>query len=152
MLILLSLHFLKQHRLNFELNKTPPTVPAFRLPCNGFYLEEHRENRPPLRFWQMRPDDISFRMPTKTKSGVFCILDFQRMSDVTDQYLLRARQVTEDQYDSLRIALSNTLQRQGWEVKQIRFIAGARSQNEQDLRDNLKLSRVQEVYSKQASY
>jgi hypothetical protein len=89
MLILLSLHFLKQHRLNFEVNKTPPSVPAFRLPCNGFYLEEHRENRPPLRLWRMRPYGIAFRMPTKTKSGVICTLDFQRMSDVTDQYLLR---------------------------------------------------------------
>ena len=140
MLILLSLHFLKQYRLNFELNKTPPPVSAFRLPCNGFYLEEHRENRPPLRLWRMRPYGIAFRMPTKTKSGVICTLDFQRMSDVTDQYLRRARQVAEDQYDSLRIALSNTLQRQGWVVKQISFIAGARSQNEQDLRDNLKFS------------
>jgi hypothetical protein len=58
------------------------------------------------------------------------------MSDVTDQYLLRPRQVAEGQYDSLRIAPSNTLQRQGWVVKQISFIAGARSLNEQDLRDN----------------
>jgi hypothetical protein len=66
----------------------------------------------------------AFRMPTKTKSGVFCILKFKRMPDVTDQYLLRARQVAEDQYDSIRIALRNTLQRQGWMVKQISVIGG----------------------------
>ena len=35
MLMLLSLHFLEQHRLNFELNKTPSPVPAFRLPVMG---------------------------------------------------------------------------------------------------------------------
>jgi hypothetical protein len=47
------------------------------------------------RFWRMRPDVIVFRPPTETKAGVFCILEFKHMSvqqsDVTDQYLLRAR-------------------------------------------------------------
>ena len=79
----------------------------------------------------------AFRMPTKTKSGVFGIIKFKRMSDVTDQYLLRARQVAEDQYDSIIITLRNTLQHQGLMVKQISFIAGARSLYEQDLQDNL---------------
>jgi hypothetical protein len=84
-------------------------------------------------------------MPTKSKSGVFSILKFKRMPDVTDQYLLRARQVAEDQYDSIRIALRNTLQRQGWTVKQISFIAGARSLKEQGLQDNLKFFKVPEA-------
>ena len=39
-------------------------------------------------FWWMRPDDVVFRPPTETKTGVFYILEFKRMSDVTDQYLL----------------------------------------------------------------
>ena len=56
------------------------------------------------------------------------------MSDVTDQYLLRARSRVENQYESLRRALGVTLQRQGWQVEQIIFIAGDRSLNEQDLR------------------
>ena len=47
------------------------------------------------------------------KAGVFCILEFKRMSDVTDQYLLRARFRAENQYESLRRALGITLQRQG---------------------------------------
>jgi hypothetical protein len=41
------------------------------------------------------------------------------------------------QYDSLRTALKNMLQRQTRVVKQINFAAGGRSLNEQDLRDNL---------------
>jgi hypothetical protein len=53
--------------------------------------------------------------------------------------------VEEDQYDSLRIALRNTLQRQGWVVKQNSFIAGARSLNEQDLRNNLTFFKVPEA-------
>jgi hypothetical protein len=49
MLVLLSLHFLQQHRLNFELNETPCPVPAFRLPCMGSTLKNAaRETRPPL--------------------------------------------------------------------------------------------------------
>jgi hypothetical protein len=58
-----------------------------------------------------------FRLSTKTKSGVFYILEFKHMSDVTNQYLQRTRPVTivgspssdrgitqkeEDQYDFLR--------------------------------------------------
>jgi hypothetical protein len=42
-----------------------------------------------------------------------------------------------NQYDSLRTALKNMLQRQTRVVKQINFAAGGRSLNEQDLRDNL---------------
>ena len=59
------------------------------------------------------------------------------MSDVTDQYLLRARSRAENQYESLRRALGVMLRRQGWQVEQVSFIVGARSLNEQDLRKNL---------------
>ena len=67
------------------------------------------------------------------------------MSDVTDQYLIRARSRVEDQYTSLRWTLGVTLHHQGWKVEQINFIAGSRSLNEQDLRKNLKFFRVPEA-------
>ncbi len=35
------------------------------------------------RLWNKRPDGIAFKMPTKTKTGVICLLEFKRMSDVT---------------------------------------------------------------------
>ena len=35
------------------------------------------------RLWNKRPDGIAFKMPTKTKEGVICLLEFQRMSDVS---------------------------------------------------------------------
>jgi len=37
------------------------------------------------RFWRLWPDVITYRPPTETKSGVFSILEFKFMSDVTDQ-------------------------------------------------------------------
>ena len=43
------------------------------------------------RFWRLRPDGIDFRPHTKSKSDTFCILEFKRMSDSTDQYLIRAK-------------------------------------------------------------
>ena len=67
------------------------------------------------------------------------------MSDVTDQYLLRARFRTVNQYESLRRSLGIVLQRQGWKVEQISFIVGARFLNEQDLRKNLKFFQVPEA-------
>ena len=30
-------------------------------------------------------------MPTKTKTGVICLLEFKRMSDVTSHYIVRAK-------------------------------------------------------------
>ena len=74
-----------------------------------------------IRFWRMRPDDIVFRPSTKTKAGVVCILEFKLMSDVTDQYLLRARSRAENQYESLRRALGVTLQHQRWQVEHNRL-------------------------------
>ena len=71
-------------------------------------------------------------MPTKTKVGVICLLEFKRMSDVTNQYIVRAKRVAEAQYTSLRSALAITMQRQGWRVEQVSFIAGALSLNEEE--------------------
>lgn len=64
------------------------------------------------------------------------------MSDVTDEYIVRARHAAEEQYASLRSALSKTLQSQGWVVQQVSFIARARSLNEEDLRKNLQVFKV----------
>ena len=46
------------------------------------------------------------------------------MSDVCDQYLVRAKREAEDQYASLRSALSGARQRAGWKVEQVSFITG----------------------------
>ena len=46
---------------------------------------QSRETLAKTRFWRLRLDDISFRPPTETKAGIFCILEFKRMFDVTDQ-------------------------------------------------------------------
>ncbi len=89
------------------------------------------------RLWNKRPDGIAFKMPTKTKAGVICPLEFKRMSDVTNQYIVRAKRVAEAQYASLRSALVTTMQRQGWRVEQVSFISGVRSLNEEELKKNL---------------
>ena len=59
------------------------------------------------RFWRMRPDGITVLPPIGNKAGIFCILEYKRMSDVTDQYLLRAKSTAENQYASLRSAISD---------------------------------------------
>jgi hypothetical protein len=66
------------------------------------------------RFWRLRPDGIAVRLTTETETGVFCILEYKHMSDVTDQYLLRARLKTQNQHESLRRDLRNTIHLQGW--------------------------------------
>ena len=73
------------------------------------------------RFWRLRPDVLAFRLTTKAKAGTLCILEFKRMSDVTDQYLTRARSRVENQYVSLKRALGVTLHHQGSQVEQISF-------------------------------
>ena len=88
------------------------------------------------RLWNKRPDGIAFKMPTKTKAGVICLLEFKRMSDVTNQYIIRAKRVSEAQYTSLRSTLAITMQRQGWKVEQVSIITGARSLNEEELKKN----------------
>jgi hypothetical protein len=89
------------------------------------------------RLWNKRPDGIVFKVPTKTKAGVICLLEFKRMSDVTSHYIVRVERVAESQYASLRSALSITMQHQGWKVEQVSFIGGARSLNEEELKKNL---------------
>ena len=66
------------------------------------------------RLWNKRPDCIAFKIPTKTKSGVICLMEFKRMSDATNRYVVRAKCVAEEQYASFRSALSRTMQRQEW--------------------------------------
>jgi hypothetical protein len=58
----------------------------------------NREKIAQTRFWLLRPDGIAFRPPTESTVGIFCILEFKRMSDITDQYLIRARSRAENQY------------------------------------------------------
>ncbi len=89
------------------------------------------------RIWNKRPDGITFKMPTKIRTGVICLLEFKRMSDVTSRYIVRAKLVTETQYASLRSALTMTMQRQGWKIEQVSFMVGARSLNEEELKKNL---------------
>ncbi len=105
------------------------------------------------RFWNKRPDGIVFKMPTKTEAGVICLLEFKRMSDVTNHYILRSKRVTETQYVSLRSALVITMERQGWKVEQVNFITGASSLNEEEIKKNLAYfevpsSRVEPIHRK----
>jgi hypothetical protein len=123
------------------------------------------------RIWKKRPDGLAIKMPTPETAGEFVILEFKRMSDVTDQYITRARNVAVAQYASIKSALERTLgpdkstrgqktfmswnecflcprvdlsslDPQGWSVSQRSFIAGARCLNEQDLHDNLAYFKV----------
>ena len=105
-------------------SEVPPPSPPLLLPekprvrKQGFlptvYIEigiifrsdvQIRESVVQTRLWSLRPDGLAFRLSTKTKAGMFCILEFKRMSDGTDQYLIRARSRAENQYASLRRAL-----------------------------------------------
>ena len=54
------------------------------------------------RLWNKRPDGIAFKMPTTTKTGVTCLLEFTRMSDVTNQYIVRAKRDTDSTHLSDR--------------------------------------------------
>ena len=73
----------------------------------------------------MRPDGIVVLPSLGNKTGVFCVLEYIHMSDVTDQYLLWDRLKTEDQYTSLRSVLSDVIRRQGWKVEEISFVTGS---------------------------
>ena len=70
-----------------------------------------------VRFWRMQPDGIAVLPPVDNKTGVFCILEHKRMSDVCDRYLTRAKRTAEDQYASLRNTISEAIHRQGWKVE-----------------------------------
>ena len=97
------------------------------------------------RLWNKRPDGFAIKKPTETTGGELVILEFKRMSCVTDQYVKRAKQVAETQYSPIKSALQRTLGFQGWTVKQKSFIAGARSLDEGDLHDNLTYFKVPQV-------
>ena len=40
---------------------------------------QRRESVAQTRLWRMRPDGLAFRLPTKTKAGTLCILEFKRI-------------------------------------------------------------------------
>ena len=61
------------------------------------------------RLWNKRPDGIAFKISTKTKAGVICLLEVKVMSDVTNQYIVRTKHVAEVQYTSLRSALTKSM-------------------------------------------
>jgi hypothetical protein len=94
------------------------------------------------RLWNKRPDGIAFKVPTKDGAGVICLLQFNRMSDITSHYIVRTERVAETQYVSLKSALVITMQHQGWKVEQVSFIAGARSLNEEEFKKNLAYFKV----------
>ena len=81
-------------------------------------------------------------MPTKTKSGVIWLMEFKRMSDITNRYVVRAKCVPEGQYVSFRSELSKTMQRPGWIVEQVSFIVGVWSLNEKEIKKNLEFFKV----------
>ena len=60
-----------------------------------------REKIAEERIWNNRPDGFAIKMPTSAKMGEFVILDFKRMSDVTDQYMTRAKLNAQDLYYDL---------------------------------------------------
>jgi len=45
------------------------------------------------RIWNKRPVGLAIKMPTSETVGEFVILEFKRMSDVTDQYVSKAKNV-----------------------------------------------------------
>ncbi len=94
------------------------------------------------RLWNKRPDGFAIKKTTETKVGEVVILEFKRMSCVTDQYVKRPKNVGQAQYVTIKSALQRTLGLQGWTVTQKSFITGARSLNEKDLHDNLTYFKV----------
>ncbi len=50
-----------------------------------------RETITEERIWNKRPDGLVIKMTTPETVGEFVILEFKRMSDVTDQYVTRAQ-------------------------------------------------------------
>ena len=102
-------------------------------------------------FWRMRPDGIAILPPTGNKAGTLCILEHKRMSDCCEHYLVRAKKTAENQYASLRSAISTVIQRQGWKVDQVSFITGARSVDKRDFSKNMSFFRVPEASIKNIS-
>jgi hypothetical protein len=95
--------------------------------------------------WNKRPHGVAFKMPTETQTGVICLLEFKRMSDVTSHYIVRGKSETETQYSYLRSGLAMTIQCQSWKVEQVIFITGVRSFNEEELKKDLTFFEVPSV-------
>ena len=125
-----------QHEKNRPMTEAEEKRYASGIPREKIVLE---------RIWNKRPDGFVIKMPTTEKAGKCVILEFKRMSCATDQYVKRAKNVAVAQYVSIKSALEQTFDRQGWVVSQRSFIAGARSLNEQDLHDNLAYFKVPQV-------
>ncbi len=100
--------------------KRPLTQPEERRRKSGILQEQIAQDR----FWNKRPDGVAFKMPTKTKTGVICLLEFKRMSDVTSQYIVRAQREAEAQYSSLNSALTMTMNR-GGDQEKLYFFRGS---------------------------
>jgi hypothetical protein len=86
------------------------------------------------RLWNKRPDGFAIKIPTETKEGELVILKFKLMSCETDQYVKRAKHISETQYASIKSSLQRTLGPHGWIVSLRNFISGARSLNERTSR------------------
>jgi hypothetical protein len=76
--------------------------------------EKHKADTPKEkivldRLWTKRPDGFASKMPAETKEGELVILEFKRISCVTDQYVKRATHIAEAQYASTKSALQRTL-------------------------------------------
>ena len=65
------------------------------------------------RLWNARPHGFAFKIPTPSKSGVICLLEFNLMSDVTSYYIVRVKNVANAQYESSRSALAKVMQHPG---------------------------------------
>jgi hypothetical protein len=61
---------------------------------------------------------------------------------VTSHYIVRTKSVAVAQYESLRSALGKVMQHSGWVVHQRSFVAGARSLNEAEFKENLEYFKV----------
>ena len=62
--------------------------------------------------------DPTAKCPRKPKDEI-CLMEFKHMSDVTNRYVVRAKCVTQEQYEFFRSTLSKTMQHPGWIVEQI---------------------------------
>jgi hypothetical protein len=76
--------------------------------------EKHKADTPKEkivldRLRNKRPDGFAIKIPAETKEGELVILEFKRMSCVTDQYVKRAKHIAETQYVSIKSALQRTL-------------------------------------------
>ena len=94
-------------------------------PLTEAEVRKHKADKEKIvldRVWNKRPDGFAIKMHTKTKAGELVILEFKRMSCVTDQYVRRARNVDEDQYVSIKSDLEQTLGPKGWIVNQRSYI------------------------------